>query len=290
MSPTTTARWVRPPLGREQVVDPAQAGPAAGEQVPPLPGQHLVARCRPRPAASATSSRPSGRREVDVTSVTGDSALCCAPWDRGPRGGDPPGAAVGGGAPRGDPLDDGRAARPARPRGHAGRRRRGGAGRQPGAGLLPLRHQGRPGRRGVRARRRARPAPAGRRPPRGDDPVDRLRRVLRLYGPTGRATGWRIWIDAWALAQREPQHPQGAAAAGPPVAGHPARRGRRRRRRRRRSPAPTRRPPWPASRRWSTGSPSPRWSTARVTREQLRSWVAEPVARELGVDVGDACD
>ena len=24
------------------------------------------------------------------------------------------------------------------------------------------------------------------------DPVERLRRVLRLYGPTGRATGWRI--------------------------------------------------------------------------------------------------
>ena len=39
---------------------------------------------------------------------------------------------------------------------------------------------------------------------RGDDPVDRLRRVLRLYGPTGRATGWRIWIDAWAVAQRDP--------------------------------------------------------------------------------------
>jgi AcrR family transcriptional regulator len=38
----------------------------------------------------------------------------------------------------------------------------------------------------------------------GTDPVDRLRRVLRLYGPTGNATGWRLWIDAWALAQREP--------------------------------------------------------------------------------------
>ena len=36
----------------------------------------------------------------------------------------------------------------------------------------------------------------------GDDPVARLRRVLRLYGPTGRATGWRIWIDAWAVALR----------------------------------------------------------------------------------------
>ena len=39
---------------------------------------------------------------------------------------------------------------------------------------------------------------------RGKDPVDRLRRVLRMYGPTGDAAGWRLWIDAWALAQREP--------------------------------------------------------------------------------------
>lgn len=38
----------------------------------------------------------------------------------------------------------------------------------------------------------------------GTDPLDRMRRVLRLYGPTGAATGWRVWIDAWALAQREP--------------------------------------------------------------------------------------
>jgi AcrR family transcriptional regulator len=38
----------------------------------------------------------------------------------------------------------------------------------------------------------------------GGDPVQRLRKVLRLYGPTGRATGWRIWIDAWAVAQRDP--------------------------------------------------------------------------------------
>lgn len=40
---------------------------------------------------------------------------------------------------------------------------------------------------------------------RGTDPIDRLRRVLRLYGPTGAAPGWRLWIDAWALAQREPE-------------------------------------------------------------------------------------
>jgi AcrR family transcriptional regulator len=36
------------------------------------------------------------------------------------------------------------------------------------------------------------------------DPVERLRRLLHLYGPTGQAVGWRVWIDAWALAQREP--------------------------------------------------------------------------------------
>jgi len=38
----------------------------------------------------------------------------------------------------------------------------------------------------------------------GTDPVDQLRRALKSYGPTGPATGWRIWIDAWALAQRDP--------------------------------------------------------------------------------------
>ena len=36
------------------------------------------------------------------------------------------------------------------------------------------------------------------------DPVERLRRILAVYGPQGRAPGWRLWIDAWALAQREP--------------------------------------------------------------------------------------
>ena len=39
---------------------------------------------------------------------------------------------------------------------------------------------------------------------RGADPVGRLQLVVRRYGPTGTARGWRLWIDAWALAQREP--------------------------------------------------------------------------------------
>jgi AcrR family transcriptional regulator len=31
----------------------------------------------------------------------------------------------------------------------------------------------------------------------------RVRAVLRSYGPTGSATGWRLWIDGWALSQHE---------------------------------------------------------------------------------------
>jgi AcrR family transcriptional regulator len=34
--------------------------------------------------------------------------------------------------------------------------------------------------------------------------LDRIRAVLRVYGPTGGATGWRLWIDGWSLAQHEP--------------------------------------------------------------------------------------
>jgi AcrR family transcriptional regulator len=39
---------------------------------------------------------------------------------------------------------------------------------------------------------------------RSGDPLTRLTRVVRLYGPTGAAAGWKLWIDAWAYAQREP--------------------------------------------------------------------------------------
>jgi AcrR family transcriptional regulator len=117
----------------------------------------------------------------------------------------------------------------------------------------------------------------------GTDPVDKLRRALRSYGPTGPAKGWRIWIDAWALAQREP--------------------GIRTVLRRMED-------------RWcvvlhaiidegvATGAftcPDPDDAVARVsalidglsvaalvyrtvTRAELRSWVAETVAREVGID------
>jgi AcrR family transcriptional regulator len=38
----------------------------------------------------------------------------------------------------------------------------------------------------------------------GNNAVERLRRVLASYGPTGAAPGWTLWIDAWATALREP--------------------------------------------------------------------------------------
>ena len=35
-------------------------------------------------------------------------------------------------------------------------------------------------------------------------PVERLRRVLASYGPAGAAHGWTLWIEAWSTALREP--------------------------------------------------------------------------------------
>lgn len=32
----------------------------------------------------------------------------------------------------------------------------------------------------------------------------RLRAAVRWYAPTGQAKGWRLWIDAWSVALREP--------------------------------------------------------------------------------------
>ena len=118
----------------------------------------------------------------------------------------------------------------------------------------------------------------------GDDPVERLRRVLRLYGPTGRATGWRIWIDGWAAAQREPQLRKvlkrldhqwqdilrgvvdDGVASGVFTCADPA----------------------ATVARLSAlvdGLSVAAVVHRSVTREQLRSWVAAQLAVELGVDV-----
>jgi AcrR family transcriptional regulator len=34
--------------------------------------------------------------------------------------------------------------------------------------------------------------------------ASKLRAILRLYSPVGSASGWPLWIDAWAAALREP--------------------------------------------------------------------------------------
>jgi AcrR family transcriptional regulator len=39
---------------------------------------------------------------------------------------------------------------------------------------------------------------------RGRTPMERLRRVVAAYGPTGSAPGWTLWIDAWSVALRHP--------------------------------------------------------------------------------------
>lgn len=36
----------------------------------------------------------------------------------------------------------------------------------------------------------------------GGTAAQRLQSALRLYGPTGRAIGWRLWIDAWSESLR----------------------------------------------------------------------------------------
>jgi AcrR family transcriptional regulator len=40
---------------------------------------------------------------------------------------------------------------------------------------------------------------------RATTPTERLRAVLRLYSPTGKAGGWLLWIDGWAMALRDTQ-------------------------------------------------------------------------------------
>ena len=118
----------------------------------------------------------------------------------------------------------------------------------------------------------------------GEDPVDRLRRVLRLYGPTGRATGWRIWIDAWAAAQRDPhlrtvlqrlEHRWQDILLGVVTDGV-------------RTGAFTCAEPEATVARLSAlvdGLSVAAVVHRTVTREQLRRWVAAQLAVELGVDV-----
>ncbi|MFK3980550.1 TetR/AcrR family transcriptional regulator [Micromonospora sp. NPDC050397] len=36
-------------------------------------------------------------------------------------------------------------------------------------------------------------------------PLEKLRRVLKLYAPTGRAKSWGMWIDGWSESLRTPE-------------------------------------------------------------------------------------
>ena len=115
------------------------------------------------------------------------------------------------------------------------------------------------------------------------DPVHRLRRILAVYGPQGGAPGWRVWIDAWALAQREPsirrvlRHLDDEWSAGLQQTIEDG----------------------VESRQFRCGDPAA--SVARisalldglavatlvyrsVTRTQLRAWVREATAREVGLE------
>lgn len=117
-----------------------------------------------------------------------------------------------------------------------------------------------------------------------DDPVERMRGLLKVYGPTGTAVGWRVWIDAWALAQREHhvravlrrldvrweaallQVVEAGVASGDFTCPDPV----------------------AAVRRTSAlldGLSVATLVYRTVTRTQLRAWVADHVARELGLDV-----
>ncbi|HZG98446.1 MAG TPA: TetR/AcrR family transcriptional regulator [Nocardioidaceae bacterium] len=120
---------------------------------------------------------------------------------------------------------------------------------------------------------------------RGTDATDRLRRVLAVYGPTGAAFGWRLWIDAWALALRnaairttlrrlddrwrltlvdvvESGVNDGVFTCEDPVAS--------------------------VSRVSALldGLAVASLSYRNITRTQLRTWVREAMARELGLDPG----
>ena len=239
--------------GPEQVVEPAQAGPAAGEQVASLPGQHLRRRCTPRQAASSL-----GASDVVIAGLL-EAASRPGTWE---WAGERPEPAHGRAAARGDPDRDPRRVERARPGGDPRRRRGGRARGEPGAGLLPLRHQGRPARRGLRARRRAGPRRArgdrgqrGRaaRPAAPDAARSTARPARRPAGGCGSTPG------RWPSASRDP----GRAAAARPALVRGAARRRRAGVAERRLPLPRpARPRSPASPRCSTGCRWRRWSTA----------------------------
>lgn len=121
---------------------------------------------------------------------------------------------------------------------------------------------------------------------RGRTPTQRLSQVISSYGPTGAAHGWTLWIDAWTMALREPT----------------IRRALRRLDDRWRKALETAVGEGVASGDFTC--PDPAAAAARigalldglsvavlvyrsVTRSQLRTWVREAIATEIGIDATD---
>lgn len=117
----------------------------------------------------------------------------------------------------------------------------------------------------------------------GNTPTERLARILAAYGPTGSAQGWTIWIDAFATALREPSIRrslrmmdkhwfnalQAAIEAGVETGDFDC--------------------PDPAAAVSRIGALLDGLTIAvlvygSVTRSQLKSWVREATAKEVGVD------
>ena len=121
---------------------------------------------------------------------------------------------------------------------------------------------------------------------RADGPLDRLRRVIAGYGPSGAAPGWRLWIDAWAMALRHPpirtalRHLDArwrAALQGAVVEG---------------AATGVFRCPDPAATVIRIAALLDGLAIAAlvyrsVTRTELRTWIREAVAVELGIDAED---
>ena len=133
------ARFDRDGRGRH-----GAAGPANGRRSPPAP----TCRCPDARQVPPAGGPRAGSRSCHAPVRAGRAPLASAG-----------GQATGGRAARGDPARRGGRGGAQRVRPHPGRRRGGGAGRQHGAGVLPLRDQGAAAVGSVRVRGGGRPRP-----------------------------------------------------------------------------------------------------------------------------------
>ncbi len=195
----------------QQVLRPAQAGPARGEQVAHAPSRAPRRRCRPRRAASASARPRSARRGARLRAGPGAGPSSRAPpgaprvrcreWaavtrrvaprrrrtSRGDPGGDGGAAWTGSGWPT--------RAWPTWRRRSASARRWSSTTSAPRTTLVA---------EAFALRRREGPGTTGDGGDRATTRWSGCAGCCASTGPPGQALGWRLWIDAWALAQREP--------------------------------------------------------------------------------------